>query len=139
MAGYRTIYVFGGEGGFGGADGVNPIELQIWLGEGDRQWFEAKAFGRSVRALGKLRKVIPAESRSPHALLDACIAFHADAFAACPSLAQVEAELGEMTSLDFHLSPHEVPRTWAALREEARPIFEAMPRWIAQLEDMRRR
>lgn len=139
MAGYRTIYVFGGEGGFGGADGVNPIELQIWLGEGNRQWLEGKPFDDSVRALGKLRKVIPAAPDSPDALLDACIAFHADAFATCPSLAQVEAELGETTSLDFDLSPHEVPSSWAALREEARPIFEAMPRWVARLEDVRRR
>lgn len=134
MAGYRTIYVFGGEGGFQGADGVNPIDLQIWVGEGNRRGLEAKPFGRTIRALGQVRVITPLAPDHPDALLDACIAFHADAFATCPSLVEVERDLGEATRLDFDLGSKQVPKAWAALREEARPIFEAMPKWVARLE-----
>ena len=44
MAGFDRIYVFGGLGGFQGADGVNPIAMQIWIGWGDRKWLEAHYF-----------------------------------------------------------------------------------------------
>lgn len=134
MAGYETIYVFGGEGGFQGADGVNPIELQIWVGSSDRPWLEAKPFSKKVKGLGRVRVVIPGRDNRRDALLDACIAFHADAFASCPSLASVERDLGDATHLDFHLGPERIPKDWAALREEARPIFDAMPKWVARLE-----
>ena len=37
MSGYSRFYVFGGQGGYLGADGVNPIALMILIGDGNRQ------------------------------------------------------------------------------------------------------
>ena len=47
MAGFSKIYCIGGEGGFLGSDGINPIALQIWQGEGNRMWFEVHYFDRA--------------------------------------------------------------------------------------------
>ena len=37
MSGYSKIYCIGGEGGFLGSDGMNPIDFQILVGDGNRQ------------------------------------------------------------------------------------------------------
>ena len=47
MAGFYKIYMVGGSGGFLGADGINPIGLQILVGTADREWLEPKYFLRS--------------------------------------------------------------------------------------------
>ena len=49
MAGYSKIYCVGGEGGFLGADGMNPIDFQILIGDGDRQWLEVRYFNRDIK------------------------------------------------------------------------------------------
>lgn len=48
MAGYSKLYVVGGLGGFMGADGVNPIDFLVLVGDADRQWFEPHYFDRSL-------------------------------------------------------------------------------------------
>ena len=58
-----------------GADGVNPIEFLILVGEADRQWLEPHYVDRSIKPIGKLRVIVPAQSDQPDSLLDACIAF----------------------------------------------------------------
>ena len=40
MAGFNKVYYVGGLGGFMGADGINPICFEIWVGDADRQWLE---------------------------------------------------------------------------------------------------
>ena len=51
MAGYCTIYCIGGLGGFEGADGINPIQMQIWVGISNRLWLAAFAVGPEVLQL----------------------------------------------------------------------------------------
>ena len=133
MAGYSKIYVVGGLGGFLGADGVNPIEFMVLVGESDRQWSEPHYFDASIKPLGRLRSIIPAGPNHPDALLDACVAFCPRKFICCPTLAEVEAELRNIDRLDFHAHPQEIPSTWARLREEARPHFAEMNIWSADL------
>ena len=133
MAGFSTMYVLGRPGGFGGADGVGSIEGFILVGDASRQWLEPHYMDGTVCALGQLRVIVPAGSNHPDALLDACLGFFPDHFRSCPSLPAVEAELGQLDRLDFHLAPDEVPGTWATLREEARPLFAAMDIWKAEL------
>lgn len=41
MAGYSRAYWIGEPGGFEGADGMNPILVEILVGDADRQWWEA--------------------------------------------------------------------------------------------------
>ena len=116
-----------------GADGVNPIEFLVLVGEADRQWLEPHYFDTSITPIGALRVIVPASPNDPDALLDACIAFCPRHFSSCPSLAEVESSLGGVDRLDFHLRPEAVPAAWSALREEARPQFAALNVWQADL------
>jgi hypothetical protein len=93
VAGYSNIYVVGGQGGFMGTDGVNPIECLVLVGDADRQWLEPKYFDRSIKPIGKLRVIVPAGPDQPDSLLDACIAFLPRHFSGCPSLGEVESAL----------------------------------------------
>lgn len=133
MAGYSKIYVVGGLGGFMGADGVNPIELLVLVGDADGQWLEPHYFDTSIEPIGKLRIIVPARPNDQESLLDACIAFYPRYFKGCPSLPEVESALGETDRLDFNAFPQDIPASWTRLREEARPRFAAMNIWRADL------
>ncbi len=67
MSGFSRFYVFGGAGGFMGADGVDPVAFMIFVGDGDRQWLEPPSSGMwgrdsaSCRGLGRRRR--PLRSR----------------------------------------------------------------------------
>jgi hypothetical protein len=133
MAGFSRFYVIGGLGGFMGADGVNPIEMMIMVGEGNRQWLEPRYFDTRIKPLGKLKTIIPAGPDHPDALLDACIAFYPRLFRECHLLKEVESSLGDAERLDFDARPLEIPKGWYKLREEARPIFTSLNIWLADL------
>jgi hypothetical protein len=75
MSGYSRFYVFGGQGGYLGADGVNPIALMILIGDGNRQWLEPLYVDSKLERLGRLNTIAPALPDHPDNLLDACIAF----------------------------------------------------------------
>lgn len=126
MSGYTKIYVIGGKGGFQGVDGVNPIELMILVGDGNRRWLSPQYFNQSLKSLGRLNTLIPSTPSDSNALLDACIAFHPLHFRACDSLKQVENLLQESECLDFTSMPQEIRQTWETLRNEARPLFEKL-------------
>lgn len=138
MAGFARLYVIGSPGGFMGADGVNPIEYMILLGDADRQWLEPHYFDKSIKPIGQVRVLVPASPNHPDLLLDACIAFCPRQFRSCPSLAKVELALRDRDRLDFDASIQEIPAAWAALRDEARPLFAAMNIWRADLVPMMR-
>jgi hypothetical protein len=138
MAGFSTIFVIGGEGGFLGADGVNPIELFILLGHGNRMWFEARYPDPSIKPLGGVSAVVPRGPDDPDALLDACIAFAPHYFKGCPSLGEVERALQDAKGLDFDAGDF-LPAEWATLREEARPVFREMKIWQANLVPIKHR
>jgi hypothetical protein len=123
MAGYSKIYCVGGLGGFMGSDGINPIAAQLWLGEGNRQWWEAHYFAGDLAPLGQLETMVPQKPDQPDALLDACLAFVPTLFARCPSLVVVRDQAATLTRLDFDLEPDAVPAAWTQLREEARAVF----------------
>lgn len=138
MAGYSKIYVIGGLGGFMGADGVNPIEFLVLVGDADRQWLEPHYFDSSIIPIGKLRVIVPPRSDHPDSLLDACIAFCPRQFKSCLSLPEVESALREADRLDFDAHPKAIPEAWAKLREEAKPLFATMNIWRADLVPIER-
>ena len=132
MAGYSKIYCIGGEGGFLGADGMNPIDFQILLGDADRQWLEVRYFNRQIRPMGRVKVIIPAGQDHPNALIDACLAFFPEYFESCSSLTQVTEALENVSRIDFHLDGE--PTGWAQLREEARPLFKYLVIYEAELK-----
>lgn len=119
MAGFSQAYILGARN----YDGVNPIELMLLVGEGERQWFEPVYVSAPPQPLGALKVLVPAGPDHPDALLDACLAFHPRAFDACPSLPAVAAALGRETHLHVRHAPEGVGPLWEQLREEARPLF----------------
>jgi hypothetical protein len=123
MAGYSRIYCLGGQGGFQGADGINPIRCQIWVGEGNRQWWESHYFDDSIAPLGNITVVVPEAPNHVNALIDSCIAFLPDIFSECPSMAEVRREASALTRLDFDADAKDVPSRWDRLRFEARATF----------------
>lgn len=121
-----------------GADGVNPIEFLVLVGDGGRQWLEPHYFATSIQPIGRLRTIIPAGPNEPDSLLDACIAFCPHLFRSCSSLSAIESALREAERLDFDADPEGVPESWATLREEARPLFASMNIWRADLVPIER-
>ena len=131
MAGYSKIYCIGGEGGFMGADGINPIDIQILVGDGGRQWLEVRYFSRDIRPMGKVKVIIPAGPNHPDALIDACLAFFPEYFESCSSLTRVVETLRNRSRIDFDLNGE--PSGWAQLREEAKPLFKNLVIYEAEL------
>lgn len=130
---YSKIYCIGDRGGFRGAEGINPIYLQIMVGAGYRQWFEPYYVDKSFRPLGKIGLIIPQNPEHPEALLDACIVFFPEHFRDCPSFQIVAKKIKDMIGLDFDLGKREIPQEWEALRREAWPKFKALNIYEADL------
>ncbi|NLX55749.1 MAG: hypothetical protein GXY58_11600 [Planctomycetaceae bacterium] len=126
MAGFSKIYCVGGLGGFQGADGINPIEFQIWVGNADRQWLQPHYINRRIRPLGVVKCLIPEGPDDPNALLDACIAFYPEHFRECATLPVVEKRLADTSRLDFHHGKEDIPEEWPQLRTEAWPLFRKL-------------
>lgn len=139
MAGYSKIYVVGGEGGFQGSDGVNPIFYQILVGEGNRRWLEAHYFDESIRPIGNITTIVPYSPDEPEqdTLLNAVLAFAPSYFEGCSSLAVVRQKLQNADSLDFSAEAEQIPAEWQTLRQEAEELFRAMHIWQAELSPMR--
>lgn len=134
MAGFSKIYVIGREAGFLGADGVTDVQLQIWVGDGDRQWLEPRWFAAPPKAIAKVARIVPAGPDDPEALLDAAIAFLPDHFRSCQSFTEAELVLADTDCLDFDIGTTNVPVIWPKLREEARPLFKQLCVMQAKLE-----
>ena len=136
LAGFSKLYVIGGLGGFQGADGINPIRLQIWVGDANRQWLEPHYMDASIRPLGSVRIIVPDGPDAPNSLLDACIAFFPEHFEQCPSLTEVRGQLQTSTRLDFDLGKDEIPKEWTQLRREAWPFFKKLTIFEAVLSPL---
>lgn len=133
MAGYSKIYCVGDLSGPTGYDGINPIEMQIWVGDSDRQWLEARYFNVDIGPIGSIRVIVPQSADHPNALLDACLAFYPKAFSDCPSMAVVQAKLAHHERLDFHQGKDEIPLEWQQLRGEALGPFRKLQIFEAEL------
>jgi hypothetical protein len=44
---------------FRGSGGVNPIQLLILAGRGNRMWLDARYFDPGIKPIGKLRVIVP--------------------------------------------------------------------------------
>lgn len=141
MAGYTRLYCIGEPAGFDGADGVNPIRLQIWVGEGSRMWLQAHPVDLTVQPLGGVTRIVPPAPDHPDLLLDACVVFYPAHFQACSTLPVLQAELDRRAALadvdpilDWERCPRRVRDLWEAVREEAREAFSRLGVYRALLE-----
>ena len=137
MAGFSRIFCIGGLGGFQGADGINPISLQIWVGDGNRQWLEPHYFDKNIAPIGNIQKIIPEGPDHPNSLIDACIAFSPNYFNTCSSILEVDEELKNVDYLDFSSEKDKIPKIWHELRQEALPFFEKLNIFKADLVELK--
>ena len=132
MAGFSQMFLIGGQGGFGGADGINPIYLQIWVGDANRQWLEARYCDRSIRPMGKVKRFVPRRPNDPVNIMDACLLFFPQHFSKCSLVPVVAEKLKDTEFVDFDLEDN-VPKEWPWLRYEARPFFDEFGIFVANL------
>jgi len=105
---------------------IRTPSLAILVAHGNRAWMEARVPDGRLRPLGRIQTVVPERPDFDAALLDALLAFWPERFRSCPSLAVVESQLQSTERLDFDLGADRIPAEWAALRREARPIYERL-------------
>jgi hypothetical protein len=105
---------------------IRTPDIAILVGHGNRAWMEARVAGGRLRPLGRLQTVVPERPDFDAALLDALLAFWPERFRSCPSLAVLESKLQGMERLDFDLGADRIPAEWAALRREARPVYDML-------------
>ena len=132
MAGFSKSFILGGEGGFMGADGANPISLFILVGDADRQWLQPVYVNKHIRPMGRIGVIIPPGPDDPRMLLDACLSFAPELFLECRSLIPLTVRLKECKRLDFDHNNPDIADDWDRLRQEARPIFQSRsyrPEW----------
>lgn len=133
MAGYTRIYCLGGTGGFMGSDGINPIVAQIWQGDSDRRWFEARYFEGGLRPMGNVRVLIPEGPKHPDQLLDCCLAFLPGIFGRTGGFGLVEGLLGSSDFIDLSQAQRHFMNAWGRLRSEQRLAFRGIPLYEADL------
>lgn len=125
MGGFSRIY--GITGTFrDNSESVALIYVQILVGEGHRQWYEAHYFDKSIKPIGKIRSMVPIGPNDENSLLDACIAFAPKFFESCPTLKKIKEELKDSEVLGFDSDKDKIPKEWKQLRREAAPIFEKL-------------
>ncbi len=100
--------------------------VAILLSYGRRPWFEIRDRRGRPRPIGRISAVVSANLDFDVALLDVLLALWPEHFEACASLGAVKAKLARAEILDFQGRPERIPAEWAALREEARPIYERL-------------
>ncbi len=124
MAGFSRIYCISSEV-FENSESVESVYLQIFAGEGHRQWYMPYYFDKSIKPIGKISRMVPGDVNDENSLLDACIAFAPNFFNACPTLKKIQDELVDFEFLDF-CDEDKIPKGWKQLRREAAPIFEKL-------------
>ena len=137
MAGITMVYFLGGAGGYLSADGINPVEGMILVGDGNRRWYECRYLDSPGKSLGKIKSMVPAHWDNPDNLLDALIVFFPRYFEACPAFPSVAESLAECTMLDFDAAPPADSVSWEMLREQARKVLPTIIIWKADLVFMK--
>jgi hypothetical protein len=133
MAAFSKLFLIGQPSSAFTADGPKQIDMQILLGEGSRQWYEARYFTERLGPIGDVKIFVPESPNESRNLLDACIVFMASQFRTCPSFAEANLLLKGIDRLDFGAAPENVPVIWRQLRREAVPQFRKLPVFEAPL------
>ena len=136
MAGYVRIYLFGGVGGDLGAEGMNPIAMQIWVGWSDRKWLEAHYFVDDLEAIGGIKAIIPKQHDEELNLLESSIIFG-------PQFYTMKCDLMEITMKYFSALnktkidlAEDAPEFWDDVVKQARPVFNTLNVFQADLKEI---
>ena len=74
MTGFTKIYCFGNNRSIFSDDGINQINMEVLVGDGNRQWLEPRYYTK-FKPIAKISKIIPEEPYQNKNLLLAAIIF----------------------------------------------------------------
>jgi len=135
MAGYKRMYIFGGSGGFMGADGVNPVSMQIWVGVSDGKWLEAHYFKNEFKPIAGIKTIVPKKPDEYSNLLEATILFAPLFFEKCSMLKKVRSYFEKLGKKQLFMHKDE-PEFWGQMLKEAEPIFKKLNIYQADIMDI---
>ena len=137
MAGFYKLYMVGGSGGFLGADGINPIGLQILVGTSSREWLEANYFDKKLNSISGITHMVPKSPTSDENIIDGLIIFAPQLFEeSCDLLKDAHMYFDKLGKKRIDMSKHE-PAFWNDLVIQAKPKFENLKLFRANIEDLR--
>jgi len=135
MAGFSRAVYIGSPGGYLGADGLNPIDLEILIGDGNRQWFEAVYHNKSIKPKGKQKTIVPFYPDSIDSLIDAIIIFYPSLFDSSPIIKEAYNQLSDIQFIDF-ANEKIIPANWIDIRNEARKYISDLTVYYANFEEI---
>jgi hypothetical protein len=134
MAAFTKLFLIGQPSvRWGESDGPHQLDMEILLGEGSRQWYEARYFKKRLGPIGDVKIFVPDSPDEAKNLLDACMVFVASQFRSCPSFGESDLLLKGIERMDFGTAPERVPVIWKQFRREALPLFRQLPIFEAPL------
>ena len=137
MAGFIKIYMVGGSGGFLGSDGINPISLQILIGTSNREWLEAKYFDKNFSSLSGITHMVPKSPTNDENIIDGLIIFAPQLFEeSCDLLKDAQMHFDKLGKKRIDMSKDQ-PTFWDDLVSQAKPRFENLKLYRANIEDLR--
>jgi len=137
MAGFYKIYLVGGSGGFLGFDGINPIFFQILIGTADREWLEPKYFDEKFSSMSNITHMVPQGPINDENIIDGLIIFAPQLFEeSCDLLKEAHSYFDELGKKKIDMSVHQ-PKFWNELIIQAKPTFENLKLYKANIEDLR--
>ena len=137
MAGFYKIYMVGGSGGFLGADGINPIGLQILVGTSDREWLEPKYFNEKFKSISGITHMVPLRPTNDENIIDGIIIFGPQLFMKnCDLLKDAFKYFGDLGKKRIDMSEDQ-PEFWNELVNQAQPTFQKIKLYSADIKDLR--
>ena len=137
MAGFYKIYMVGGSGGFLGTDGINPIALQILIGTSSREWLEPNYFDKELSSISGITHMVPKGPTDNENIIDGLIIFAPQLFEkSCDLLKDAYIHFDKLGKKRIDMSEDQ-PAFWNDLVCEAKPTFENLKLYRANIEDLR--
>ena len=137
MAGFYKIYLLGGDGGYLGSDGINPITLQILVGTSSREWLEPCYFDKSFKSMCGIKSLVPTQQTDDDNIIDAIMIFAPKLFENdCPLIKDAIEHFNMLGKKRIDLE-QDKPHFWDDLRKQAKPMFDKLNLFSANIVNLR--
>ena len=137
MAGFHKIYMIGGQGGFLGSDGINPIGFQILVGNADREWLEVKYFDEHFQSIAGITHMVPLRPINDENIINGIIMFGPQLFMQdCDLLKDAFKHFKDLGKKKIDMGIDQ-PDFWNELVDQAQSKFQNINLYSADIKDLR--
>lgn len=123
MAEFNKAYVVSKSGQIKDKEGNTHIDAIILEGYAGKNWLEIADPYRTDDI--KITTLVPTGPLDKNKLIDACMCYLPSVFSGNKMYAAMMEKIDSGTFIDFD-SHTNVPKEWSAVREEVRPLFDAL-------------